>query len=459
MRKYISIILLLCSFATPVHALDPITLASALGYSLTLHGGVAGLVSYFSKPTGNVKPTSTGGAALEASAVWVELVDLQPVGKTSAAVSTIDYSALRDSVLSAGVSSPLFTSFYNSTYVNPTINASTPVGTTIALSNGSYVKTTTSVNPMYVVSFGTFPNCASFSSATDSFTPSNPSVSCSGTYYTYTTDSTSAPTNITPTQVPVETAIAEMVQQQNDANKQAAANQQMRDAVVAASAPAIKSNCGGTFWTDSSTVNLTACGSATTPSNAVTPAEQTLAATAVTDRNNFNTAANNYANSQTSANVTTLNGARDKYNGTASALNTSLASHGAAPAATYISGTTTTPISSTTPTTDPLTDPNLTTPTVGPDNVYSPLGDSDKPALKSISNLLTGFIASAPLVTMVKTFVISTNNSSGVVPIGTVYGQQMSFDFTRWENTFRMMGGVLLVIVHGFAILVVVRGW
>lgn len=96
-------------------------------------------------------------------------------------------------------------------------------------------------------------------------------------------------------------------------------------------------------------------------------------------------------------------------------------------------------------------------PAFGPDNVYDPLVIA--PDTKSITELMTSFVASAPLVTMVKSFVINTTSSSGVVPIGTIYGKELTFDFTRWQPLLVGCGAVLLVIMHGFSILIVIRGW
>ena len=100
---------------------------------------------------------------------------------------------------------------------------------------------------------------------------------------------------------------------------------------------------------------------------------------------------------------------------------------------------------------------NVTVPGTGGDNEYNT--DVETPGKSSISTLITNFISSAPLVAMVKSFTISTSGSSGVVPIGMVYGQDLSIDFTRWEPVLAGCGGVLLVIMHGFAVLIVIRGW
>ncbi len=98
-------------------------------------------------------------------------------------------------------------------------------------------------------------------------------------------------------------------------------------------------------------------------------------------------------------------------------------------------------------------------PALPSDNTYDGLGDSDKPLSKSITDLLGSFTAGSPLVSMVRSFSITTSNASGVVSIGRVYGQDLSFDFTHWESILRACGGVLIIIMHGYCILIVVRGW
>jgi hypothetical protein len=92
-----------------------------------------------------------------------------------------------------------------------------------------------------------------------------------------------------------------------------------------------------------------------------------------------------------------------------------------------------------------------------PTNTYPT--DITPPDKKSIPSLLASWVASSPLATMVRSFTITT--SSGVCSVAgpVVYGQQLSFDFCRYTDTFQFLGGILMVIVHGFAVLVVIRGW
>lgn len=92
-----------------------------------------------------------------------------------------------------------------------------------------------------------------------------------------------------------------------------------------------------------------------------------------------------------------------------------------------------------------------------PSNTYD--ADITSPDKKSISELLLSFISGSPLVAMVKSFTVTTSSPSCSQPIGMVYGQELSFDFCRWEPVLRGCGGTFILLMQGFAIFVVVRGW
>ena len=83
----------------------------------------------------------------------------------------------------------------------------------------------------------------------------------------------------------------------------------------------------------------------------------------------------------------------------------------------------------------------------------------ETPEKKDISVLLGNIIGGSPIATMVKTFTISTSDATGKITVGQIYGKDFEFDFARYQETFNKLGGVLLVITHGFAVLVVVRRW
>lgn len=93
--------------------------------------------------------------------------------------------------------------------------------------------------------------------------------------------------------------------------------------------------------------------------------------------------------------------------------------------------------------------------------VGSPAYDGSvvNPDSKGIAALLTSYVSNSPLAAMVRTFTISTADASPIVSCGMVYGQEFKFDFSRWASFLQTCGAVLLVIAHGFAVLVVLRGW
>jgi len=91
------------------------------------------------------------------------------------------------------------------------------------------------------------------------------------------------------------------------------------------------------------------------------------------------------------------------------------------------------------------------------DNSYD--GSVTQPEKKSIAALLASWAANSPLGAMVRSFSITTGQVQSSVEIGDFYGRHLVFDFNRYSSTFSVCGGVLLVICHGFAVLVVMRGW
>ncbi|KAB0666807.1 hypothetical protein F6V25_05170 [Oryzomonas japonica] len=101
-------------------------------------------------------------------------------------------------------------------------------------------------------------------------------------------------------------------------------------------------------------------------------------------------------------------------------------------------------------------DANVTAPGVPADNTYNT--DVTAPDKKDIKSLLSSLLSSSPLVSMVKSFTI-TATGDPVIHIGMVYGQDLSFDFNRYTSTFSALGGIFLIICHGFAILVIFKGW
>lgn len=83
----------------------------------------------------------------------------------------------------------------------------------------------------------------------------------------------------------------------------------------------------------------------------------------------------------------------------------------------------------------------------------------DLPVVKPIATLLTAFVSSSPLTAMLRSFNLTTSSTVCSVSCGTIYGKELSFSFCRYTEDFAKLGGFLLVVTHGFAVLVVIRGW
>lgn len=99
----------------------------------------------------------------------------------------------------------------------------------------------------------------------------------------------------------------------------------------------------------------------------------------------------------------------------------------------------------------------LAPPALPPENTYDTT--IDVPEKKSIMALLLDFTSDSPLKALVDSFTITTSDLQDKISVGTVYGQPFEFDFSRYDATFASCGGVLLIIAHGFAILIVIKGW
>lgn len=96
-------------------------------------------------------------------------------------------------------------------------------------------------------------------------------------------------------------------------------------------------------------------------------------------------------------------------------------------------------------------------PSLPADNIYD--SAIEAPEKKDITSLLGQWVTSSPLAGMVSSFVMTVDNPVCSVSCGEVYGKELSISLCRYADTFTICGGVLLVIVHGFAVLIVIRGW
>ena len=81
------------------------------------------------------------------------------------------------------------------------------------------------------------------------------------------------------------------------------------------------------------------------------------------------------------------------------------------------------------------------------------------PEKKSLTSLFGTLFTNSPLAGIVRGFTMSTTGQTAVVDCGVVYGKDFKFDFTRWTSFMTACGSVLMIIVHGFAIMIVMKGW
>lgn len=104
---------------------------------------------------------------------------------------------------------------------------------------------------------------------------------------------------------------------------------------------------------------------------------------------------------------------------------------------------------------DAARDENLTAPAVPGDNSYESVIEA--PEKKGIAGLLTSTVASSPLASMIRTLGASTSGATNRVSAGVIYGQELAFDFSRWEPALQTLGAVLLAITHAYALMIVFR--
>lgn len=96
-------------------------------------------------------------------------------------------------------------------------------------------------------------------------------------------------------------------------------------------------------------------------------------------------------------------------------------------------------------------------PILPPPAFYDPYIEA--PEKKDIPTLLQSFVANSPLSGALQAVVVSTSNANSVVLVqGKIFGQDMTFDFSRFDSSFRAVGAFAVLIYQGMAILFVIRG-
>lgn len=96
-------------------------------------------------------------------------------------------------------------------------------------------------------------------------------------------------------------------------------------------------------------------------------------------------------------------------------------------------------------------------PILPPPAFYDP--NIEAPEKKDIPTLLQSFVANSPLSGALQAVVVSTSNANSAVLVqGKIFGQDMKFDFSRFDSSFRAVGAFAVLIYQGMAILFVIRG-
>jgi len=456
MRKSVVSLLLVFSFLLPVNAnavIDPFTWAMA--GSLALHGSIAGFIARFRTQNGGVKPTSTGGAAMESTAVWVELVGLDAVVRTRPEVASISYSEFAAFVDHGSVSSPLYDAFFNTAGVEPP--PATHGGTTIV----------SPTDPTRFVEIEAAPyssgSCGTYQSPCESHWVMD--TNAYGDYIWWSATGTvtaafyrivpSSPLDLESTQqltpkTQTETIAALPAAVDGPGGADAAA-----DAIV--NTPGTDSfDCGNNLYVDGVFYSTVACTPSTTPPLAVTAAQQALAADAKNKLAAYNAAAAAYSATPNTTTQGALDATRNAYNAAAALLNNSLGQSGIPAAAQPIAPTTTTPV-----------DPTGTTPPIDPGT--TPYGTATNPVFGSyssskfsLSGRFGGFVDAMKGTSL---FSIPGQFSSSIPTGGTStmsfdggrFGQH-TFDFSTFSTVFAVVKSLFLIICSWVSLRIISKG-
>lgn len=469
MRKIICYALCLITFATPSYAaVDPFTWAMA--GSVALHTSVIGLIARYKTANGDTKPTSTGGAAMQSTVVWVELVDLVPTVMTKVETSSVSYSDLKNSLLGDSLSTPLSSAFFaiSNNYSGVSNGGAEPTNTmpvgSVVYSSvlARSVLTTSTPNHQYQWGASTAEACSipqppyTDSSTSEYFQTSQYWGGAAPTYSTYlchlykvNIDSSSNPVPVAKTQAETITALPAAMS--TPEQKAAVATK------IIASEALLTSDCGGAVWSNGDYVSISDCTPSVNPPNAITLQQQTLAEGASSALGLYNTASNNYTSSPTSGNATALNNARTNYNNAANALNNSLGSSGISPAAQVIAPTTTTPVS-----------PSGNTPPSDPSS--APYGTAQSSTFGNYSgsgsfNVGSRFKSFFDQMKTTAVFSLPNQFSSSIPQGGTStmsfnggrFGNQ-TFDFSTFSGLFVVVKSLFLVVCSWVALKIITKG-
>lgn len=445
MRKKLIILIITVVFSasSASAALFPLLLAglpSHIGYSLLAHA-VAGAAVWWYNVAGGTKNIKSNSDIISPGKVqWVSLVDGKPMTNQANIKNRVAFSDLQGTVLKDSASKTkyptLATALEVGTAVTP-LSMSSPIGALVSYDGGNYtVGSTYDVNPVPVGNWMFSGGAGSrWSSSTDVEIWGAENSFSSG-YRTY--------------------RVIRLVAAAAPPKRNATAAEFKASAETSAGSGVLKSSFSGDIdKLISDAPNIVhyeddTGNDATTqiPSNALSvnayndlanAQNVATAATAATTSAQAaaTTARNNYINS--GGNADTGQG------GNAELYQKYLEAKAAADAAAAREA-------------EAAASVNATMPTLPGENVYDSTVEG-MPEKKDITSLLQSAVAASPLASVISGFGISITSASPVVSLGNVYGRELTFDFSRYENPMNIAGTMFLIIAHGFAILVVVKGW
>lgn len=474
MKKKIStlILALILCFSVSAHAFVPLVIpAWAWIASAGLHvaGAAAGLYYYLNQG-GSASVSAAGSVSNPSTAVWVDLTGPVPTVVEKNLNASVSASAMQQLVLASPESKskyPLLAealqSGAGSLFIEDMDSTKYPVGTKILLNDGTYVSTTST--PVTTADRRGYTCAEMLGGKSTIYYPSGIIVNCIDVPGGGDLDSYNTAPVVAPPKVPAPPAtVASRLSSEStlsfpksvDSKYNDELDKMMQDPNYV---PVFTDDTTGLpFEAPASTSVMTPQQMAVYNANGAKN-EALAAATAAANTNATNTAAAATAANATAAAATAASAAApgDATLAAAAAAATTAAAAANAAAGTASAVAAQAAAAQAAAVAAQALDDAAIAPSLPGDNTYD--AEITAPAKKGIGDLLASFVSGSPLISMVQSFTISTSNASGVVPIGNIYGQDLSFDFTRWESTLRACGGVLIIIMHGFAIFIVVRGW
>lgn len=146
MKYILSIIFCLLAVSPSYAIIDPITIGTALGYSLIAHTGVLGVWAAFTKPDSPATVTPSGTLIKPGTVIWVEAVNGVPTAMTKDITVAVPFNDFKNLNTQSGVTTPL-TDAFNKTFASSSYgqnndysgiigsNTAASVGKTILVNN------------------------------------------------------------------------------------------------------------------------------------------------------------------------------------------------------------------------------------------------------------------------------------------------------------------------------------